>query len=597
MLKSHTRFETHRWGFIVFAGLLTAHALPAFSGHEVGDGGDPVIILFDLARQSAANIIAEVDTHTDLISSDVASLIQNKRDLIHRDILTAPHRWLTDDETQSTCARTNLPGGEPTLISLSLSKCRDVLLQPGRGEIGAILTLIHESAHHFGVDGSEAGERFGVKVAEEIYSAWRSQREHRQPFWAELPPPSFPFNPRVDHAWTKAAEGSMAQGRGAMFIFQGCDQQVLPGHEECTNLLSDSSVYSYSLLEPRQGEWSLLSSIGAPTARRFHSANWAEVHDGPLNISGPIVFGGCAGIDVACRAIQNDAKIYDTANNVWTSLPDSLMPRFRHSSVWSDNAMIVFGGLVKDPSRPGQVTAINSGEILRAAASPTGGVNWTWSELKPKLPNEFAARFDHKSIWTGKSLIVWGGCASLRIGRCADPLMDGLVYTPDYSDPTKDQWTYIAAPSALVPREGASVVWTGRQLLVWGGRSGSTILDDGAALDLESPGLTWKSLPNLLPTGETGRFASDATWDGTRQRALFWGGRHSTDFGAESYAAGMLSLDLDKEGLFHWHDVPMENSPAPSIKGTFIGNFDQAITWGGLASYGRYAARGFVFFP
>jgi hypothetical protein len=92
------------------------------------------------------------------------------------------------------------------------------------------------------------------------------------------------------------------------------------------------------------------------------------------------------------------------------------------------------------------------------------------------------------SVWTGTELLVWGG---------SDPavLADGAAY-----DPTTNTWRTIA-PSPLSARARATAVWTGHEMLVWGGSptaSGVSGLLDGAAYD---PGTdTWRSIAPA-PTG------------------------------------------------------------------------------------------------
>jgi galactose oxidase-like protein len=84
---------------------------------------------------------------------------------------------------------------------------------------------------------------------------------------------------------------------------------------------------------------------------------------------------------------------------------------------------------------------------------------------------------------------------------------------------TSGNWS--ALPRAPIsPRSEASVVWTGRELLVWGGQSGphgDVLHGDGAAYD-PSTG-RWRRLPAApLPA----RVAQAAAWTGTQM--IIWGG-------------------------------------------------------------------------
>jgi hypothetical protein len=66
-------------------------------------------------------------------------------------------------------------------------------------------------------------------------------------------------------------------------------------------------------------------------------------------------------------------------------------------------------------------------------------------------------RNDHTAVWTGTEVIVWGGYgnAFLNSGGRYDPLTDTWTATRD-----------IGAPE---PRYSHTAVWTGTEMIVWGG--------------------------------------------------------------------------------------------------------------------------------
>jgi hypothetical protein len=76
-------------------------------------------------------------------------------------------------------------------------------------------------------------------------------------------------------------------------------------------------------------------------------------------------------------------------------------------------------------------------------------------------------------VWTGDQMVVWGG----RLG------LDG--YPPDAASyvPTTAIWARLRRGS-LVPRAGHSAVWTGDRMIVWGGCCTAELagLGDGASL-------------------------------------------------------------------------------------------------------------------
>jgi hypothetical protein len=88
---------------------------------------------------------------------------------------------------------------------------------------------------------------------------------------------------------------------------------------------------------------------------------------------------------------------------------------------------------------------------------------------------------------------------------------DGAAY-----DPAADTWRPLA-PSTLQARRGNVVVWSGRELLIWGGGggTGAFLFGTGAGYDPEAD--AWRDLPP-----SPGRFIPEAEWSG--RELVVWGG-------------------------------------------------------------------------
>ena len=67
------------------------------------------------------------------------------------------------------------------------------------------------------------------------------------------------------------------------------------------------------------------------------------------------------------------------------------------------------------------------------------------------------------AAWTGRQLVVWGGQAP---GGNWQAAAAGAAY-----DPAADRWE-VLPPAPIAARFGASAVWTGREVLFWGGQGG-----------------------------------------------------------------------------------------------------------------------------
>jgi N-acetylneuraminic acid mutarotase len=116
-------------------------------------------------------------------------------------------------------------------------------------------------------------------------------------------------------------------------------------------------------------------------------------------------------------------------------------------------------------------------------------------------------RSEHAVVWTGTEVLVWGG-----------DVADGAAYNP-----ATDRWRRLAA-SPVTLRTVASYGWSGRELIVYGGYGPPTAED--APLAIEKRGAaydpaadTWRPLatsplePRLLP-GFTAGPGSLLVWGG-----------------------------------------------------------------------------------
>jgi hypothetical protein len=84
-----------------------------------------------------------------------------------------------------------------------------------------------------------------------------------------------------------------------------------------------------------------------------------------------------------------------------------------------------------------------------------------WRELR-QAPIE--GRIGAGVVWTGKEMIVWGGVTRAKRIEAAD---DGGAY-----DPATDSWRTLApAPSGVLGDVGSAAAWTGKVAVFWAGNS------------------------------------------------------------------------------------------------------------------------------
>src|SRR5437016_5739217 len=109
-------------------------------------------------------------------------------------------------------------------------------------------------------------------------------------------------------------------------------------------------------------------------------------------------------------------------------------------------------------------TSRTSGEV---AANPNYSLP-TISEGKACIDDTWAAtnttnapegRSQHTAVWTGSEMIVWGGYPGLNTGG---------RYTP-----STDSWIALSTDNAPAGRSLHTAVWTGSAMIVWGGYDGA----------------------------------------------------------------------------------------------------------------------------
>ncbi len=82
---------------------------------------------------------------------------------------------------------------------------------------------------------------------------------------------------------------------------------------------------------------------------------------------------------------------------------------------------------------------------------------WTVVAISEAAP----ARKFHTAVWTGQEMVVWGGADG-----ALQPVSGGARYAP-----AADRWLALATLDAPAPRVNHSAVWTGQEMIVWGGSS------------------------------------------------------------------------------------------------------------------------------
>jgi hypothetical protein len=111
-----------------------------------------------------------------------------------------------------------------------------------------------------------------------------------------------------------------------------------------------------------------------------------------------------------------------------------------------------------------------------------------------------------KGVWTGRELVLWGGPDHSR-----RPRRRGAAY-----DPATGTWRR-TSPAPIGGRWWHAATWTGSEMIVWGGSDAGSDLADGAAYDPVND--SWRK---ISPAPISARQWMSITWTGTE--VIVWGG-------------------------------------------------------------------------
>lgn len=168
----------------------------------------------------------------------------------------------------------------------------------------------------------------------------------------------------------------------------------------------------------------------------------------------------------------------------------------------------------------------------------------------------------HSSVWTGKELIVWGGLTGNDPRRSN---VEGGTF-----DPTTSTWSRLPTLNAPEARIRHSTVWTGTKMIVWGGvgPADGISLGNGKAYDPVTQ--SWSDL-SLLGAPAPRSFHS-AAWTGTEM--VIWGG---VGCGGTCDDGRAYNVATDS-----WRTVSTTGGPGRRVRSASVWTGSEVIVWGGL---------------
>jgi N-acetylneuraminic acid mutarotase len=191
-------------------------------------------------------------------------------------------------------------------------------------------------------------------------------------------------------------------------------------------------------------------------------------------------------------------------------------------------------------------------------------------------------RSQHTAVWTGTQMIVWGGTSA------TGELNTGGVY-----DPATDTWTATTMTSVPNPRRGHAAVWTGTRMVVWGGYdTGMGWLQDAASYDPVAN--TWTALPMTGAPSARSRFAY--AWDDTQSELIVFAGWTGTML----TGTPILANDASRFNLAMWAGTAATGLNARYYLPGFMtgtGAATRFLVWGGEQANGTTLQTGARYDP
>jgi hypothetical protein len=281
------------------------------------------------------------------------------------------------------------------------------------------------------------------------------------------------YNPATD-SWIATSTTNAPVGRENHTAVWTGTEMIVWGGSNGINNFNTGGRYN-----PGIDSWIATTNTNAPTARYWHTAVWTGTE--------MIVWGGYDGTHSF-----NTGSRYNPATDGWiaTSTTNAPTGRENHTAVWTGNEMIVWGGNGNTGGRYKADT--NSWTATSTINAPTG-------------------RSGHAAVWTGFEMIVWGGLETLSTGGRYNP--------------GTDSWVATSTTNAPGDRDVPTAVWTGSEMIVWGGNGGCAFY-----MCVENTGGRYNPTTNTwtdtnITNAPSARAGHTGVWTGGEM--IVWGGAAS----------------------------------------------------------------------
>jgi autotransporter-associated beta strand protein len=225
-------------------------------------------------------------------------------------------------------------------------------------------------------------------------------------------------------------------------------------------------------------------------------------------------------------------------------------------------------------------TGSASPQILAAATTNytlpkvSGGGNGctddTWTPTS--MTNAPDSRSNQTAVWTGSEMITWGGYSS-----------SGNLNSGGRYNPSTDSWTPTSAINAPEGRFAHTAIWTGTEMIVWGGFKSwpdpSTWLNTGGKYNPSTDSWTVTTLTNAPSV----RDSHTAVWTCTEM--IVWGGHGGNT--TRLNTGGRYNPNTDS-----WTKTSISSAPSARLDHTAVWTGNEMIVWSGYDLYTYFNTGG-----
>jgi N-acetylneuraminic acid mutarotase len=335
------------------------------------------------------------------------------------------------------------------------------------------------------------------------------------------------------------ALNSALQSNGLSGVASG--GMILSTNSNASNLLASGYV-KVGQLDSSQQEWRPGNSDDAPSARQNHTAVWTGTE--------MIIWGG---YNNGSADYFNSGGRYNPQTDSWIPTSTNGAPKGRYSqaAVWTGTRMLIWGGI---GITNGDSVALQTGAQYNLTTD-------SWSSISTNgAPYFVSQQFSY--VWTGSQLVVFGAIGYDN--------QNGLyIFGGAKYDPTADAWSPVSTNGAPLTSSVTSfvgpIVWTGTEIVVWGGyNSGPSGV--GGRYNPQSD--SWTSMTaNGSPSARSGH---SAVWIGNE--LVIWGGYGNPSWRSDG---GKYNPSEDK-----WRSISLNGAPSLFDYVTAVWTGKGLLFWG-----------------